>query len=166
MDDRADLLHNMSAPPKSVVKYSGLTDLATTAGPGGSGVGKMCATGIGVFGTPIRFALPNDFRRKTAAGVLRELNVEPSIDPDRQLDDLINGRASDLPLPEGCVVIPFAESHRLIWSDTLSALAVLTKCSESVWVRAKSPTLQAALVRRQATLLIPPQFAANLPEIA
>ena len=164
MDDRPDLLHNMSSPPKSVVKYSGLADLSKSATA--AGLFDEWARGIGIFGTPIRFALASDFRRKTAAGVLRELNVEPSIDPDRQLSDLINARARDLPLPEGCVVIPFAESHRLIWSDTLSTLAVLSKCSESVWLRSKSPALQSALTRRQATLLIPPQFAANLPEIA
>ena len=164
MNDRPDLLHNMSSPPKSVVKYSGLADLSKSAGV--SGLLDEWARGIGIFGTPIRFALSNDFRRKTAAGVLRELNLDPSIDPERQLADLINARANDLPLPEGCVVIPFAESHRLIWSDTLTTLAILTKCSESVWLRAKSPALQSALARHRATLLIPPQFAANLPEIA
>jgi hypothetical protein len=163
MDDRAELLHNMSSPPKSVVKYSGLADISESATA--SGLFDEWTSGLGVFGTPVFFVLPIDFRRRTAAGVLRELKVKPSINPDRQLDDLINGRASDLPLPEGCVVIPFAQNHRLIWTDTLSVLAVLTKCSESVWLRAKSPALQAALVHRQATLLIPPQFAANLPEV-
>ena len=42
MPERANLLHNMSAPPKSVVKYSGLADLGTTSSPDGSRVRFTC----------------------------------------------------------------------------------------------------------------------------
>ena len=38
MNDRPALLHNMSAPPKSLVKYEGLSDFVIRRLPGGSGV--------------------------------------------------------------------------------------------------------------------------------
>ena len=38
MNEHSKLLHNMSAPPKSVVKYTGLSWVATLGIPGGSGV--------------------------------------------------------------------------------------------------------------------------------
>jgi hypothetical protein len=63
------------------------------------------------------------------------------------------------------VVITALGDHRMIWPDALSALAILSKCSDSIWLRAKRPLLTAALVRRRATLLIPPHFANQLPEV-
>ena len=158
MEDGTALLHNMSAPPKSVVKYSGLADLATTRVPGGSGI-------CGVFGTPVRFVLPPNLAGPSPADILRHLKVAPQPDPEQYLADLINTRANELPLPEGCAVIPTLDGHRLIWADALSALAILAKCSDSIWLRAKHPALNAALARQQATLLVPPLFARRLPEV-
>ncbi len=162
--DRSALLHNMSAPPKTVVKYSGLADLATVSGPGGSGVAGIRFKGAGVFGVPVRFALPGDLNGKSPADVLQHLGEDPQSDPERQLCDLINERANELPLPEGCAVIPALDGHRLIWTDALSALAILAKCSNAIWLRAKTPTLNAALTRTQVTLLVPPLFADRLPK--
>lgn len=158
MEDGTALLHNMSAPPKSVVKYSGLADLATIWVPGGSGI-------CGVFGTPVRFVLPPNLAGPLPADILRHLKVDPQPDPEQYLADLINTRANELPLPEGCAVIPTLEGHRLIWADALSALAILAKCSDSIWLRAKHPALNAALARQQVTLLVPPLFASHLPEV-
>jgi len=165
MADRGTLLHNMSAPPKSVVKYSGLADLATTTGPGGSGVAGVKFRGKGVFGTPVQFVLPAVLAGKTPADILRHLEVDRSPDPQRQLITLINARANELPLPGACVVIPFAKAHELIWADALSALAILSKCSDYIWLRAKDPALKAALIRRQASLLIPPLFVRRFLEV-
>ena len=162
--DRSALLHNMSAPPKTVVKYSGLADLATVSGPGGSGVAGIRFKGAGVFGVPVRFALPANLVGKSPADVLQHLGADPQSDPERQLCDLINERANQLPLPEGCAVIAALEDHRLIWADALSALAILAKCSNAIWLRAKTPTLNAALTRTQVTLLVPPLFADRLPK--
>ena len=150
------LLHNMSAPPKSVVKYSGLSSL----------VGSPAQANAGVFGTPVRFALPANLLGKTPAYILRHLGVEllHAKDAAQQLDLLINARAQELTLPEGCAVIPAASTHPLIWPDTLSALAVLAKCSDAIWLRGKQPALCGALKRRQVTLLVPPLFAHHLPE--
>lgn len=156
--EQGGLLHNMSAPPKSVVKYSGLSNLATS----------QAQAGAGLFGTPVRFALPSSMRGKTPAYVLRHLGIEPlsAKAAAQQLDLLINARADELPLPEGCAVIPAAAQHPVIWPDTLSTLAILSKCSDSVWLRAKQPALNAALQHRQVTLLVPPRFAHLLPKVS
>ncbi len=164
MRDSGALLHNMSAPPKSVVKYSGLADLATVRSPGASGVTCIGFKTNGVFGTPVRFALPADLAGKSSADVLRHLGVATQPDPERQLCALINARANELPLPEGCAVIVALEGHRLIWADALSALAILAKSSDAIWLRAKTPALNAALARTQVTLLVPPLFAHRLPK--
>ena len=155
-EEPAGLLHNMSAPPKSVVKYCGLSNLVTSVSQGYAGV----------FGTPVRFALRSDLLGKTPGYVLRYLGIEPlSLKAaGQQLDALINARANELPLPEGCAVIPAAAQHPVIWADTLTTLAILAKCSDSIWLRSKQPALIAALKRRQVTLLVPPHFAHHLPE--
>jgi hypothetical protein len=164
MHDSGALLHNMSAPPKSVVKYSGLTDLATHRGPRASRATGIGSRGNGVFGTPVRFALPASLAGKSSAAVLGHLGVDAEADPELQLCALIDVRANELPLPDGCAVITALKEHRLIWADALSALAILAKCSESVWLRAKTPSLNAARARTQVTLLVPPLFADRLPK--
>jgi len=166
MADLGTLLHNMSAPPKSVVKYSGLAGLATCAAPSfNTGMAGVKFKGKRVFGRPVRFELPAALAGESCADILRHLEVEPSPDPDRQLIALINARANELPLPGACLVIPVAKAHRLLWADALSALAILAKCSDCLWLRAKDPALKAALIRRQASLLVPPLFARRLPKV-
>jgi hypothetical protein len=147
-----------------VVKYSGLADLVSLRSAGGSGVTSIGFKGVGVFGTPVRFALPAALAGKSPADILRHLDVDGAGDPEPQLIALINARANELPLPEGCVVIPALESHRLIWPDALAALAILAKCSDAIWLRTKTPALNAALARTQVTLLVPPGFAERLPK--
>ena len=164
MRERCPLLHNMSTPPRSVVKYAGLADLAAGAGQTGAGVHWLPYDGIGVFGTPVRFALERELPWKSVEEVLERLGVVAGPDPEQQLAALVNARADELPLPDGCAVIPAKAEHRVLWPDTLSALAILAKCSSHIWLRAKSPALNAALARRQATLLVPPAFARHLPK--
>lgn len=164
MRERCPLLHNMSAPPRSMAKYAGLADLAGSAGQLGAGVHWLPFEGIGVFGTPVRFALDRELPWKSVEEVLERLGVDAGPDPEQQLAALVNARADELPLPDGCAVIPAKAEHRVLWPDTLSALAILAKCSSHIWLRAKSPALNAALARRQATLLVPPAFARHLPK--
>ena len=166
MNDAGALLHNMSGPPHTVVKYSGLTDLAVQRSPGGSGVSGIGFKNSGVFGTPVRFALPAGFSGQSPSEILRRLGIEPGEDAAEQLAALIDGRANELPLPEGCAAIAASESHRILWPDALSALAVLAKSSDSIWLRAKHPALNAALARSAVSLLVPPQFAIHLPEVS
>ena len=163
MRERCPLLHNMSAPPRSTVRYAGLADLAHARGLIPSADRLRPFEGIGVFGTPVRFALERELPWKTVEEVLERLGIEAGPDPEQQLAALVNARADELPLPDGCAVIPAKAEHRVIWPDTLSALAILAKCSSNIWLRAKSPALNAGLARRQVTLLVPPGFARRLP---
>lgn len=164
MREFGTLLHNMSAPPRTMVKYSGLAEFATPRVPAVRVGALQRFQCTGVFGTPVRFALDRELPWKSVEEVLERLGVDAGPDPEQQLAALVNARADALPLPDGCAVIPAKAEHRVLWPDTLSALAILAKCSSSIWLRAKSPALNAALARRQATLLVPPVFARRLPK--
>ena len=171
MEDVVPCLGNMSSPPKTVVTYSGLVGaigVQTCRGywAQGKSVGGMAGP-FGVFGTPVRIVLPPNFVGKKPITILRRLGVKPLGDHEQQLFGLINARADELPLPDGCVVTRRTEGEREIWTDALTVLAVLTKCSDVIWLRSKHPALQAAFERgAAATLLVPPLFAHNLPEVA
>jgi len=165
MNEQPALLHNMSAPPKTVVKYSGLSELARTSGPGGSGVAGVTFKGREIHGTPVRFMLGSSCAGRTPEKLLAALGHEPVADVERRLAELINARAQELPLPDGCVVIAGRSDALVIWRDPLAVLAILAKCSDYVWLRAKTPAIHAALRRDTVTLLIPPQFAARIPEL-
>ncbi len=154
------LAHNMSVPPKSVMKYSGL------AGCRGAG-GQEAASAAALFGTPLRFELPPGAGARTLPEIMKTLGIERGggrAEREARLAALIDARAAELPLPEGCVVIPANDGHHAPWPDLLTALAVLAKCSESVWLRAKTPAFAAALRRRRASLLVPPEQARRLAE--
>ena len=61
MSEAVSLLHNMSAPPRSVVKYAGLTAEAPI----------RMKTGLGdVFGTAVAFHLPSNLWRMGAKALL------------------------------------------------------------------------------------------------
>ena len=166
MRDQTALLHNMSAPPKSVMKYSGLGDLATNSGPSGTGITSLKFNNKGVFGRAVPFVLPGEIEDQSPADILRYLEVEPTRDPKRKLVTLINARANELTLPGACLVIPSHKSHKVIWKDALSVLAILAKCSDLIWLRTKEPSLKAALERRQVSLLVPPLFVRQLPRVS
>lgn len=152
------LLHNMSAPPKSVVKYSGLTTLASKPSAGALGA-------IDSGAVVLRFALPAGFTDCSASEVLQRMGVEPGHAASAQLAALLDVRANALALPSGCAVLAVQASHRVIWSDPLSVLAVLAKCSDTLWLRDKSPSLISAFKRRQASLRVPALFVPHLPKV-
>lgn len=161
-DDSSALLHNMSAPPKSVVRYSGLSGLAQQSGPGGSGVTSLRYSNAGQHGSCVRFALAAHLNLDSPTEILASLGLaQESTSADsaaRQLVQLINQRAAELPLPEGCAVAKSLQSHETLWPDPLAALAVLTKCTDTVWLRAKTPTFSKLTGQRYVSLLIPPGF--------
>ena len=101
----------------------------------------------------------------SAPRILLWLGQDAGSRPEETLAHLIDERAAALPLPGGCAAIPPRLEHRILWWDPLSALAVLAKCSAHVWLRAKTPSLAAAIARREVSLLIPPAFAAGLPKV-
>jgi hypothetical protein len=90
-----------------------------------------------------------------------------------RLAHLIDERAARLPLPAGCAVIAAHDEHPVRWPDTLAALAVLTKSTDTVWLRDKSPTLASILtgaaggraLRTRISLLVPDAWAHVLTEV-
>ncbi len=165
-DPGTNLLHNMSVPPKTVVRYAGLTGLFQEAGFGGSGVGQVKFRSTGVYGSSRRFHLPAAFPVESAAEILAALGHPSGPDPETVLVALIESRARTLSLPDGCVVVSRPDRGPVEPCDRLSALAVLTKCSSRVWLRAKTPNLTSLRGRRDVTLLIPPTFpGATQPEL-
>jgi hypothetical protein len=49
-----------------------------------------------------------------------------------------------------------------LWPDPLAAIAALTKCTDTVWLRGKAPTLINLTQRRNVSLLVPPDFLEQL----
>ncbi len=167
-EDTRQLLHNMSAPPKTVVKYAGLEGLAKQSGPGGSGVTGLKYTNPVINGLAVRFVLPPKFIGQDSKTILSLLKIEPShqfASSDSQLFALINHRADELPLPEGCAVMEAHDSHGVIWPDALSALSILTKCTDSIWLRSKTPSLASVKGKPSLSLLVPPLFIKQLPKV-
>jgi hypothetical protein len=150
----------MSAPPKTTVTWQGLSGLVGQNGPGGSGVCSLKYTpGGGNHGLALRFALPDEVTGVSATSLLERLGHPAGQSPEKTLLAHIEARAAALPLPDGCVVVEKVPGAATPWPDLLSVLAVLTKCSEAVWLRAKKPSLTSLTRRRAATLLVPPMFA-------
>ena len=167
-EDTRQLLHNMSAPPKTVVKYSGLEGLAKQSGPGGSGVTGLKYTNSVINGFAVRFVLPTGFIGQDSEKILRLLKIDRSdrfSTADSQIVALINHRADELPLPEGCAVMAAHDSHGVIWPDALSALAILTKCTDSIWLRSKTPSIASVKGKPSLSLLVPPLFTNQLPKV-
>ena len=166
MNEPVGLLHNMSAPPKSVVRYNGLAGLVQQVGPGGSGVTSLRYRNSEQHGEAIRFELPVDFGVDSPTDILQGLGLQYENARDgaaaRHLIQLINKRATELPLPEGCAVVKSLQTHSQRWPDPLAAIAALTKCTDTVWLRGKAPTLSNLTHRRSVSLLVPPDFLEQL----
>jgi len=156
------LLHNMSTPPKTVVTYAGLGELARAAQQRNPSRAPAQISYSGVFGMALRFELPRALRGQPPEAILKILEIAPQGEASRQLAALINARANTLSLPDGCVVVAERPDARVLWDDPISVLAVLAKASASVWLRSKTPALHAAVQRQQVTLLVPPMFAKTL----
>ena len=71
---------------------------------------------------------------------------------------MIDAAASQFPLPSACVVAPPSSDVAVEdrHTDLLSALVVLTKCSERIWLRDKFPSIVAAFERRSVCLYLTP----------
>jgi len=158
MTDLARRVQNMM-PPRTLVRYAGLSGPVKAAGAGGGGIGQD-----GAFGTFIAFRLPRELRRCGAATMLERMGENPGPDAERTLLTLIQRRTRDLPLPDGCAVMRCKPQHACPWPDALAALAVITKSSSNVWLRSKTPRLSAIRGRPAVSLLLPPAFGAGLLE--
>ena len=84
MSDDFELhIRNMSAPPKSVVKYAGLASVAEVGG-------RRKARSRDVFGAAVAFRLPTNLRRVDAATLLDVIGEERGEgSPERRLLQLI-----------------------------------------------------------------------------
>ncbi len=153
------LLYNMSVPSKTVVSYSGLAGLSTGTKASGCSANSEKP---GIFGTHLRFVLAKTVPTHAPALLLRTLGIDPTADPTWELERLIEARARELPLPDACLVVRADPTHPCRFPDVLSALAVLAKCSDHVWLREKSPNLSRLATRREVSLLLPPAFSARI----
>ena len=108
----------------------------------------------------VSFALPKAPRPTTARGVLRVLRIAPGRSADLTLNAMIDAAAAAFPLPSACVVANWHARRRVLaedhYTDLLSALVVLTKCSEHIWLRDKFPSLAVAFARRSVRLYLTP----------
>lgn len=160
MNEPARLLHNMSSPPKTVITYDGLGE---RGGDPALGQGQRRDVRNRPWGEPIRFAIGEAAGLSSATKILHRLGEQGCRQPWVRLAELIEVRALELPIPDGCLVVPALPGHREIWTDLLTVLAVLAKSSEHVWLRAKTPSFPAALRRRELSLFIPPSLHGCLP---
>ena len=163
MREFPELLHNMSAPPKSVIKYGGLSELVKYKSNGDGG-DHLTYDRVNVFGNFIAFRLAKEMRVRSASSILDRLGIELGANAGKTLTDLIERRAMELKLPDGCLVRPCEPNHPTLWSDPLAALAIITKSSSNVWLRGKMPSLSSLGKRGSVSLLLPPSFAVHTPE--
>jgi len=166
MSDHAELLYNMSSPPRTVIKYAGLSGLENIDQLGGPGVAGAGGAHKSIFGSFVAFRLPREMRKWSAAPILEYLGMEVGADAEMTLISLIEHRAMELPLPDGCVVKPCDENHPSPWPDILAALSIITKSSVNVWLRGKNPSLSKIRKHRSISLLLPPAFASLAKEVS
>jgi hypothetical protein len=160
MTDQGQLLHNMSAPPKSVVKYGGLL----AASPEDGVAPPTVHPDVGVFGVIVSVWLPQAMFGRSPRAILKGLDLKSGINPEQTLLELIEQRAKELALPDACLVVPTSFSGQRPWPDALAALAIITKCSSRVWLRSKTPRLSATQKTASASLLVPPAYGDRIKE--
>jgi len=149
------VLHNMSAPPRTTIRYEGLSGNVKEAGPGGSGVCSRGYQGTPLRGRIVQLQLPDNWDSSDPSALLTALGVAVLGDAQSQLLALVIATARDLPLPDICVVLPVDKTTVPLWGTPLMALTVLSQCSDVMWLRAKSPVFSQAITRRQVRLLVP-----------
>ncbi|HEB52965.1 MAG TPA: hypothetical protein ENI87_06900 [bacterium] len=122
-----------------------------------------------LFGTAIAFPLSTDESRLSPSKLLRL--VEPDFKPRRivvreaRLVELINQRARELPLPAACPILHNMRNPVPCQADLLTRLTVFTKCTNSVWLLRRAPSLAhlADITRPlQIVLPVPPGFGKAL----
>ena len=142
------LLHNSGVPPRTTVVYSGI------------GRSERCRAPLPYHGPGLVIGtaeVQEEWRDHSPEDMLELLGAAPAEDAEAELIRLIDGRARELPLPDGLAVFPEVVGSPAPWPDPLSTLALLTKSSDSVWLREKRPRLR--LARTSIALLVPPPWA-------
>ena len=133
---RPALLHNMSAPPGTVIRH------------------KAVATP----GCMLLFQLPPGFRWTGPGALLRRLTGVQRRRPAQaasELRRLLNEQAARLPLPPAALVARPAEGAEAV-EDLLTVCTVLAKSSDRVYLRDKEPNLERIAPERRVMLRLPP----------
>ena len=157
MIEGSAIFHNMSAPSKTTIRYSGLSDLVGGRDPVSVSKSQAACNRKNVgLSRPILFRLRQGVRSSIPEKLLSAISPDTvTKNPEQEIMRLINERAAQLPLPDGVAVVPADRGHDQIWDDVLAALAVLTKSSGAVWLRSKAPRLSVLSNRFQVSLLVP-----------
>lgn len=163
MTEGSAIFQNMSSPPSTTIRYSGLTDLV--GGRAHVAVSKSesaCNRQYIGLSRPVLFRLPRGVRSTIPRKLLAAISPDTvTKNPEQEIMRLIDERAKQLPLPDGVAVVSADPGHEQIWDDVLAALAVLTKSSGAVWLRSKAPRLSALSGRFQVSLLVPFTYTAK-----
>ena len=133
---RPALLHNMSAPPKTVIQHKAAAPAARI----------------------LLFRLPRAIRNTGPEALLEHLTGSRSTGGDvwaaAELRDRLNECASRLALPPAVLVTDSAEAAEPV-EDLLAICAVLAKSSDRVYLRDKEPNLARIEPGRRVALRLP-----------
>ena len=134
--NRPALLHNMSAPPRTVILHKALAPTGRT----------------------LLFRLPPEVRNDGQEGLLAQLTGEPWTGGDTaagaELRRRVNEYAARLALPPAVLVTDAAEAAEPV-GDLLAVYAVLAKSSDRVYLRDKEPNLARIEPGRRVVLRLP-----------
>lgn len=140
-----NLLHNMSVPSRSVISFSGVERSASKK------IWQVASKEPQI----IAFRVNSKDKKCAPLDILTDIGVTVTSSPESTLKKLIDERANELPLPDGCAVIEYRPDHVQKWQDELAQLAVVCKSSSSVWLRFKEPRLSLIDERRSVSLFLP-----------
>ena len=132
---RPALLHNMSAPPRTVIQHQAV------APPG----------------SMLLFQLPSGFRCAGPGVLLAQLTGRRwrgAAQAEAELRTLLNEQAVRLPLPPAALVAGSAEGAKAV-EDLLTVCTVLAKSSDRVYLRDKEPNLSRIAPERRVVLRLP-----------
>ena len=134
--NRPALLHNMSAPPRTVILHKALAPTGRT----------------------LLFRLPPEVRNEGPERLLAQLTGEPWSGGDAtagaELRRRVNEYAARLALPPAVVVTDAADAAEPV-DDLLAVYAVLSKSSDRVYLRDKEPNLARIVSGRRVVLRLP-----------
>jgi hypothetical protein len=137
---RPALLHNMSAPPRMVIRHK-------AAAPAGRA---------------LLFRLPEEIPNTGPEGLLAQLTGSgwASGDAGDELRRRVNECAAQLALPPATLVIDAADAAEPV-DDLLAIYTVLAKSSDRVYLRDKEPNLARIEPGRRVVLLLPGALEKN-----
>jgi hypothetical protein len=144
---RAGLLHNMSAPSKTVLSHTG-----------------QSLGGRVTFGLPL-LSLAPPYNAVDLLGLLDGRTAEHAItqaDAEARLRARLDAHARSLALPPAAAVAPRGDGELTsICQDLLTAMTVLAKSSEHIYLRDKEPILDGIRPDRWVVLILPPGWRAK-----